>query len=216
MIKRIGMLVLASAALSGCAAKTVPLDVSQVENFGQRSLVSVNQPAPVFLPMRPSTGALGMVGAAMMLSEGQTYAEAYHVKDPTPSLEADLTRRLQARYRIAAGEPMTMADTDAKAGYPVANGTLYVDARTFSWGYAYFPFNWGRYTVRYGAWMQVIDGATSKVIAQHQCLEDSHKDGSTAPTLDELLADRSALLNAELEKLALVCAAQFEAAALAA
>lgn len=74
------------------------------------------------------------------------------------------------------------------------------------------PLNWGRYRVHYGAFIQLIDGANGGIVAQYHCSKESHKDAATAPTLAELLANRSALMNSALEDMAKTCVTEFEAA----
>lgn len=218
MSKQTLLIVASIAVLAGCASapKTIPFNPAGVGGMEHRTLVPVTQAAPGFMPLQPSRAAFGVLGAAAMIAESKTYAAEKHIVDPSSVIEVALTQRLQNQYHLKAGPPIDMTGAPAKAPYPAAPGTLYIDAKVYHWGYAYFPMSWARYQVQYNTIIHLIDGASGGAVAQYDCKKVSHTDAATAPSLDDLLADKSALMNSTLEDMARASVAEFEAAVLTA
>jgi len=218
MIQRFIIIAAAAASLAACAGapKTIAFDAAAMGPTGSRNLVPVTQQPPGFMPMHASRAGLGAIGAFAMIEEGKTYAQMYGIVDPATVVEGRLTEEMQRRFGYHPGERLNMTNAAAGASYPTAPGTLYVDIKTSNWGYVYFPTNWSRFRVQYAAVFHLVDGATNTVVGQYVCNKTSHPDAATAPSLDELLANRSALMNATLVELADTCAAEFRATVLGA
>ena len=215
MIQRFMMIAAVTATLGACAApKVIPFDAGAIGPAGSRTLVTVTQQPPGFMPMRASRAGFGAIGALAMIEEGKTYANENGIVDPATVVEGRLTEEMQRRFGYRPGERLSMVNAAPGAPYPTAPESLYVDIKTANWGYVYFPTNWARFRVQYMAVFHLVDGATSTVVGQYVCNKTSHPDAATAPSLDELLANRSALMNSTLVELANTCATEFSAAVL--
>ena len=87
-------------------------------------------------------------------------------------------------------------------------GADYVlDVQTLNWSFAYFPTNWTHYRVMYAARVRLIDATSKAVVAEAGC-RSVPSDDKDAPTYDQLLADKAALLKSHLAKAAAACADQ--------
>ncbi|GAA0653804.1 hypothetical protein [Brevundimonas lenta] len=211
MNHRFVAIAVSALALSACAGpKTIPLDASHLA-VQERALVPVTQEAPIFMPMRASRAGFGMVGALAMIKEGETYAVENGIVDPSAELEARIQARMQEKFGARLGQRLDFTGAPAGTPYPVDAGSLYVDAKVYGWGYSYFPTDWTHFRVNYGVMIHLVDGAAGTVIGQYNCNKYSHTDSKTAPTLDQLLENNSALMNSTLKSMAEACAAEFDA-----
>jgi hypothetical protein len=86
--------------------------------------------------------------------------------------------------------------------------------RTINWMFAYFPTAWTRYRVMYSARLRLIDVKRSQVIAEGSCSRIP-EETPNAPTFDQLVADKAALLKRELAVAAEHCARVFGTGTLA-
>ncbi|RZJ28010.1 MAG: hypothetical protein EON85_09960 [Brevundimonas sp.] len=216
MIQRIIMIAAAAASLAACASanKTIAFDAAAVGPAEGRALVPVTQQPPGFMPMRASRAGFAMAGAFVMIAEGKTFAQENGIVNPATAIEDRLTAGMRERYGYRAGERLDMTGAVDGAPYPTAPGALYVDVKTTNWGFSYLPTNWARYRVNYMSVFQLVDGATNTVVGQYVCNKTSHPDGATAPSLEALLANGSALMNSTFAELANACAGEFNAAVL--
>lgn len=203
---------MALGMLSACASAppTIALDSTQLSAFHGRSVVGVTQAPPPLTPMRASSAAFGMLGGLAMASAAQSYAREHHVVDPATAIEDSLNATLVRDHQMIQGERLDVSAVTEEMDYPVRPEALYVDMKTYYWTQAYFAGNWGRFQLFYNALLQVIDGANGEPIAQYNCQKKSHESADNAPTLEELEANDSALMNQLLLEMANACRTEFE------
>lgn len=217
MKSKIVVLAAAACVLAGCATSVETLSATGevMSAYGDRTLVAVTQRAPDMVPVRASSAAFGALGGLAMASAGRTYASEHGVVDPAAHIETQLTALLQSRYGIQnVGERLDFSSVTERLDYPVNAGVLYVDAKTYMWMQRYFSSNWGRFRIDYNTLIQIIDGSTGRAIAQYDCRKTTPETPDGAPTLAELEADDSALMNQMLVQMADECLAEFIATSL--
>ena len=211
----------AAAALSlvvtACASapEIIKLAPEDGATLAGRALVGVAQKAPGFTPFEPAGAAFGALGGLAMAAAAEKFAQEHDIADPAPLIEERLKATLTQKYKSTAGETLDLMTAKDGTPYPKRDGVLFVDAKTTWWQYVYFPLDWGRFKIQYNALIQLVDGPSSKVVGQYFCVKESHTESGTAPTKDQLLANKSALANELLQKLAGECAAEFETNVLA-
>ncbi len=202
-----------SFALAACAtAPPVHLTPLEAPLFSGRSVQLISHRRPDFLPTRPSNAAFGMLGALAAISEGQGYPESHHLVDPSARLEQRLANDLHDRFGVEVqAQPLDMTTARAGTPYPRANNTVYVDAQSIGWGFSYFSLNWVRFRVSYAVRLMVVDASTGQVIQGENCGKVSHTSADNAPSLDQLVANDSQVMNSLIESMADACLQEFEA-----
>lgn len=208
MIRSVAAVAASCLVATACASapQTIKLAPESVSLAG-KSLVSVDQDVPGFTPFEPAGAAFGAIGGLMMASAAATFAQQNGIVDPAPIIEESVKTKLASQYSTLSGDTLNLKGAKEGTPYPKRDGVLFVDAKTTYWQYVYFPMDWGRFKVQYNALVQLVDGESSKVLGQHFCVKESHTDSKSAPTKDQLLANRSELLNTLLVQMAQSCAA---------
>lgn len=216
-MKRFVAAIAASSLLAACASAvpTIRFAPDASSAATGKTLVSVDQDAPGFTPFEAAGAAFGAIGGLAMASAASTFAQQNGIVDPAPAIEARLKAKLAQTYSATSGETVSMKGVKEATPYPKREGVLFVDAKTYFWQYIYFSFDWGHYAVQYNVLIQLVDGGTGKVLGQYDCKKKSHEDPKGAPTKEELLANKSELLNKLLTTMADACASEFEAEVLA-
>lgn len=201
-----------SLLVSGCvsAPETIKMTPDDGATLTGRALVGVAQKAPGFTPFEPAGAAFGAIGGLAMAAAAEKFAQEHNIADPAPLIEERLKATLAQKYQSNVGETLDLMTAKDGTPYPKRDGVVFVDAKTTFWQYVYFPLDWGRFKIQYTALVQLVDGPSSKVVGQYFCVKESHTDSATAPTKDQLLANKSALANELLQKMAGECATEFE------
>lgn len=204
--------VVLSLLVSGCvsAPETIKMTPDDGATLTGRALVGVAQKAPGFTPFEPAGAAFGAIGGLAMAAAAEKFAQEHNIADPAPLIEERLKATLAQKYQSNVGETLDLMTAKDGTPYPKRDGVVFVDAKTTFWQYVYFPLDWGRFKIQYTALVQLVDGPSSKVVGQYFCVKESHTDSATAPTKDQLLANKSALANELLQKMAGECATEFE------
>ena len=161
--------------------------------------------------MKASPARTARLSVRRVAAAAEKFAQEHDIADPAPLIEERLKATLIQKYNSTAGETLDLMTAKDGTPYPKRDGVLFVDAKTTWWQYVYFPLDWGRFKVQYNAIVQLVDGESSKVVGQHFCAKESHTESKDAPTKDELLANKSELLNKLLVKMAEICSAEFNA-----
>lgn len=208
--------VVLSLLVSGCvsAPETIKMTPDDGATLTGRALVGVAQKAPGFTPFEPAGAAFGAFGGLAMAAAAEKFAQEHNIADPAPLIEERLKATLAQKYQSNVGETLDLMTAKDGTPYPKRDGVVFVDAKTTFWQYVYFPLDWGRFKIQYTALVQLVDGPSSKVVGQYFCVKESHTDSASAPTKDQLLANKSALANELLQKMAGECATEFEKNAL--
>jgi hypothetical protein len=223
VMARLTILVVAAAALlGGCVSvQQIPLTATGGTALKDREIALGVREKPDFAAMRSSTMALGavaggLIGGAIMISAGNRLVAENQIEDPALSIQRAVSANLEQAYQArATARSAKLTDDDvAQAARQNAGADLIVDVRTINWSFAYFPTAWTRYRVIYSARLRLIDVKRSQVIAEGLCsrVPDERPD---APTYEQLVADKAALLKRELNLAAEHCVRTFSTETLA-
>jgi hypothetical protein len=205
--------ILSSAALTGCVS-VQPKSISQDGAAGLRgkTIVVDTYDSPSFTAMTPAKAALGILGAGLMVSAGNSFIRDNQIADPAVAIGTGLAQELAAKYAVvvkpsANTKPVGTADIDAiVAQYP--DSDLIMDSRTLTWEYTYFPDHWGTYRLIYTAKIRLIDVHSKTVLAEGLCKQvpDYSPD---LPDYDTLTGNGGAWAKAKLKTYADTCVSEF-------
>jgi hypothetical protein len=163
---------------------------------------------PDFGEMTPAKATFGLIGAALMISEGNKTVANNHIADPADAIaEALLSAMQSAQGMQIAASPVRIDNEDPARIAALAKGKArYVlDVRTLMWQMGYFPTDWTHYRVIYTAKARLIDVDAGSVVAEAFC-KQIPESNTGAPTFDDLLALNAARLKAANAAYAQACA----------
>lgn len=213
MLKHVvaALLVLLSSAC--VSTKNMKADAAALKAGDYRTYTISNREKPSFAAMTAGKAAIGgMIGAAAMIAAGNTIVRENEVPDPAVYIGQTLSETLARNLEL---QPAETQGKVAKTGKPgelaklYANSGLLIDVQTVNWSFVYFPMDWNNYRVIYSAKLRLIDTRNGKVMGEGFCSRVP-EDKANAPTRDQLLADKAAVLKAELQKAAEHCVTQFQ------
>lgn len=221
MIKMIKKLALFSLVLfmAGCAGtKTVPLSPDAAPLMQGRSISGAfADEKPGFAAMTADKAMFGALGAVAMISAGNKIIQENSVEDPAARIYESLAPVLAEQYSLQLIDDNSIRTSSVKLDDLAANvndARLLLDVRTIGWNMVYFPTVWNKYKIGYSAKMRLIDTSTREVLAESVCSKTSTEESDNAPTYDELLADKAALLKAQIVTAADQCIDEFKATTL--
>jgi hypothetical protein len=209
----------ASAVLTGCIS-VQPKSISHDDAAalrGKTIVVDTYEP-PSFSAMTPGKAAFGLIGAALMISEGNSFIHDNQIADPAVVIGTGLAQTLAAKYAVVVkptgdAKPLTTDAIEAiTAQYPDTD--LILDSHTTNWMYTYFPNHWGTYRLIYAAKIRLIDARSKTVLAEGMCkqMQDYSPD---SPDYDTLTGNGGAWVKAKLGSYADACVNAFSASSLA-
>lgn len=208
----------AGLTLSGCATyQTHPITQDGTKALRGQSVAVTSRKVPDFTAMTPTKAAFGLLGAAAMISDGNSIVANNKVQDPANAIASSLSTALSAAYATTVVPTAVATDKDDAPTIAAAAdaSTRYVlDVQTVNWNFVYFPTAWGSYRVIYVARARLIDVQSKTVAAEGVCkrVPEETKD---APSYDDLVKDNAARLKAELTLAAEVCVKSLKAEMLA-
>ena len=197
-------------ALGGCASvKPVQAPADAVDALKGQPLTSVTYVKPDFSAITYGRAAIGgLIGGAVMVSEGNAVVKENDIQDPALRIEPKLTAlvadRLKASGSIKMADRATKLDDEASLSKDAGHKGMVLDVETINWMFVYFPLDWSHYRVMYVARARLIDANTGKRIAQAPCEYKSAD--AMPPTYDQLTDNKAALLKTMLEAAANSCA----------
>ena len=149
--------------------------------------------------MTAGKAAFALVGAALMIKEGNAIINDNDVPDPAVAIRDALAKHLAETRNMSVAPALNVNTDDAQQLVAAANGSAkYVlDVQTTGWMFAYFPTDWTHYRVMHGAQARLIDVDSKKVIAAGSCAR-MPESNTNAPTYDELVNNKAAGLKKEL------------------
>ena len=205
------MVLLAGAfALGGCVSvRPVQAPVDAVDALKGQPLTTVTYVKPDFAAMTYGRAAIGgLIGGAVMVSEGNAVVKDNEIPDPAlriePKLSALVSERLAASGVTRIADRAAKLDDEDSLSRDAGHKGVILDIESINWMFVYFPFDWSHYRVMYTARARLIDANTGKRIAQAPCQYKS--DDKTPPTYDEMLDNKAALLKTMLATAADSCA----------
>ena len=205
---RVSLAVAFALSLGACAtANHTPISPESLARLQGKSVQATQYAQPDFAAFTAGKAAFALVGAAMMISEGNEIVKENQIPDPAREISAGLQSRLSAGKGT---KPLPNSKTSAQGADVAAivatnSGSDYIlDVRTMSWMFNYYPADWAHYRVTYSAKVRLIDAATKSVVAESACTT-VQGDDKNPPSKDQLLDNKAALLKSYLSKAATTC-----------
>lgn len=199
----------AAMLLTGCVSTaTKTIDVRAASAIRNQSVVHTARDMPDFGEMTPAKATFGLIGAAMMISEGNKTVMMNQIADPAVAISDSLLHAMQASQGVqVVTSPVRIDSEDPARIAELAKGRarFVLDVRTLMWQMMYFPTDWTHYRVVYTAKARLIDVDAKNVVAEAFC-KQLPESNAGAPTFDELLALNAARLKATNVANAQACA----------
>lgn len=209
--------VAAALILPGCVSvQQVPMNASSADALKEKEIALSERAKPDFAATTPARGTFGMIGAAVMVSEGNKLIREHGIEDPAHYIGKALVADLQSRYDMRLSpKAVPTAGDEVKDVVKNADGAdLVLDVRTINWSFSYFPTAWGKYRVMYSARVRLVDAKNGTLLAEGGCARvPTQTDG--APSYGELMANAAARLKEELRIAAEHCVSEFKSKTLA-
>lgn len=195
-------------SLAGCTTiRNQPIDQKASEAIkGQTVTYAKRDAKPDFVAMTAGKAAFALVGAALMISEGNQIISSNDVPDPAVSIASELAQALEGTHQVKVMSAVTVNGDAADLSASTAGAKYVIDVETINWLFAYFPTDWTHYRVLYTGKARLIDTSTKQVVAEGACSRNPEQ-AAGAPTYDELLADNAKRLKSELATAASECVA---------
>lgn len=196
--------------LSACTTlHRTPIAPEVTKSFQPGARVIVTRyPIPSFSALTPGKAVFGLIGAALVISEGNAIVKENQIPDPAIVISEAVRKGMVDKYQMKAIPALTtiLSDDNIDAIIKIHSGSDFVvDVKTINWGYGYMPVNWDSYQVRYVARARLIDVKNSRVVAEDFCARSS-KELSEAVSYQKLTENRSQFLRAKLSGYADSCA----------
>lgn len=205
------VLTLVVTFLSACAPAPIKLTTDTAQSLKGAHVQVVHFDAADFAIFTTTNATFGPIGMVTAVSEGNAMVREDGIDDPSAYIGHSLAERLGKTYQFSGitdlPQPHSTKDDDPAYASSVAHDGLVIDVRSYMWSFIYFPTHWGKYQPLYSARARIIDAKTGVVVGQQICqIKDS--DSDTAPTYDELVADKGAILKEQIRKAADACVTQ--------
>jgi hypothetical protein len=183
-----------------------PLSKDSSQALQGKAIVRTEYATPDFAAMTPGKAAFAILGAALMISEGNSIVKDNEIPDPAVVISKDLAKRLESARSVKIVEKPVSAKADDVSALVASGqvGDYVLDVKTLNWMFGYYPTNWSGYRVMYTARLRLIDTKTSAVVAETACKSTQGND-ATPPSKDQLLENKAALLKELLGKAAVEC-----------
>lgn len=195
--------------LTGCVSTTKKtIDAQALSAVRNQSVAHTARDMPDFGEMTPAKATFGLIGAALMISEGNKTVATNQIADPAVAIAGALLNAMQSSQGVQlVAAPLRIDSEDPARIAELAKGkSRYVlDVRTLMWQMMYFPTDWTHYQVLYTAKARLIDVENKNVVAEAFC-KQAPESNAGAPTFDELLALNAARLKATNAAHAQACA----------
>lgn len=213
-MKKVLLVIVATGLISGCASvNRVPIPVATSAELKGQTVALTQRPLPDFAATTPGRAVFGLVGAALMVSDGNSIIAKNKVADPADAIASSLVMALEeTRGAKSIVQRVAVKGSGASDISAAANGAarFVIDVQTINWSFIYFPTDWTHYKVMYLAKARLIDTSTSTAVAEGVCGR-SPQASAGAPTYDELLANEASFLKKELALAVEECAKALKA-----
>ncbi|CAB3878337.1 hypothetical protein [Achromobacter piechaudii] len=193
--------------LGACTTvKHAPISEDSLNTLEGKSIVSSRYGQPDFTAYTAGKAAFAMLGAAAMVSEGNTIVQENGIEDTAIAISAGLQSKLASLKNTKPVNASGVAANDEVATVIAASqgGDFVLDVKTLTWMFNYYPTDWAHYRVSYVARLRLIDAATKAVVAESAC-SGVQGDDKNPPTKEQLLENGAGLLKGYLGKLGEAC-----------
>lgn len=212
-MKKVAILVTSFTILSGCVS-TKNLQISQqtLKQLNPNNVALTTREKPNFSAITAGKAMFALVGAAAMIAAGNEIVEKNNIEDPASYIQSELAKELSKSYGFTINETNSKSvktSNGAEIAKDFPESDLVLDVETINWSFAYFPTDWDNYRVIYSAKLRLIDTKSKSIIAEGFCARVP-EEGETAPSHEELLANKAERLKQELKIAASNCIGEFK------
>jgi len=197
-------------SLEACVStRTTGVSTDSASAMHGKSIAISQRAKPDFSAMTAGKAMFGLLGAAAMISAGNTIVVDNNIEDPAPFVADQLRQAVENKYGLvtAAGTGPLADTTDTrKLASLYAAGDFVLDVQTVNWSFVYRP-NLTHYRVLYSVKVRLIETRRAKLLAEAFCYRKDDDD-KNPPTHEELLANQAALLKTRLHDHAAECAGE--------
>jgi hypothetical protein len=213
-VKKVVLLIGLFAMLSGCVStKNIKISEADFKLLNPNQLAMTTRDKPDFAAMTAGKAMFAMLGAAAMISAGNDIVKENDIDDPARYIQAELAKALNINYGFALSESAAVkvkTDKPAKITAAFADSDLVLDLETINWSFAYFPTDWDNYRVIYSVKLRLFNTKTNSIVAEGFCSRVPEED-DTAPSYEELLANKAERIKQELKIAADKCISELSA-----
>lgn len=202
MFKKLLFTAILATGLTGCATVNhTPLSQEKSMELTEKTIVNANYPKADFSAFTAGKAALGPIGAAAMISEGNEITEQNEIPDPAVAIANKLSDNLVKARQMKQVLNSNIATEDNVSNLLKSfSGADYVlDVKTVNWMFNYYSSDWSHYKVTYTARLRLIESASEKVVAETLCTT-VQGDDENPPTQEQLLENKASLLKNYLDK----------------
>ncbi len=218
-----GLLLVMLLVAAGCGPATVSLDPVELARLRQRpEVVAVHYPPrlPFMVITRDTSKAEGVgglfgpigfgVGAAASVSAskelGARFISEYSLEDPVVKVKERVVSALQREASVPniRTAPVVEPTEEVAALRKTFGVATVIDFKTITWAVWFHKDDPLRYFIAYRARVRLVRLDGSKVTWEGEC-GFRGQDPRRAPTLDDLRAERGALLKSRFEEVAVAC-----------
>ncbi|SFH73080.1 hypothetical protein SAMN04515618_102190 [Collimonas sp. OK307] len=200
--------ILITASLAACTTVShTPLSQDGSVQLTGKKVVLTKYPTPDFSASTAGKAAFAVLGAIMMVAEGNEIVRTNGIEDPALKIGQGLATRLSEERgtTLVSNQNIVAASDDVQNLVSTYRGADYLlDVKTFAWMFLYFPSDWAHYRVIYSARIRLVDTSTKKVVAETLC-KTARGDAQNPVTKDQLLSNNASLLKTYLDKSASDC-----------
>ncbi|MCA1325400.1 hypothetical protein [Herbaspirillum sp. alder98] len=205
-------LTIATVLTTGCiTANKQALAPNNVAALKEQGVVATSrEKKPDFAAMTAGRATFGLIGAFVMISEGNTLVAENGITDPANEIAISLVNNLSNRYGTKSAVATIPVTGDDISNLSVAPAARYiVDVQTINWGFAYFPTNWTHYRIHYAVKAKLFDAQTKTLLAEGFCRRFP-EETPTSPGYDQMLADKAAMIKAAMAQWRDECTAELQ------
>ena len=200
--------------LQGCASQAVKLSNQDRIQLKKLKHVKAFHMRSGWPTLKTPLGVLASdltLGLSDDWTEGQKLVKKFKIKDPSMLVKREFIRQLNHKRKTAnfvmVRKPLAYEDREIETMKKKYKKGVVLQILPGTWQIWYYPFNWARYQMWYRASAQLVRLDDSKVLWSAAC-KANQDNSDSAPTLDELTANKSKVLYNWVNKSSAQCAKQ--------
>ena len=200
--------------LQGCAAPNVKLSSQdRIELKKLKSVKAFHMPTG-WPTLKTPLGVLAAdltFGLSNDWTEGQKLVKKFKIKNPSLAIKKAFVKRINSRKKSAnfvnVSKPLKYGEHEIENMQKKYKKGVVLQIIPGMWQIWYYPFNWGSYQMWFRASARLVRLDDAKVLWSSACVANQDTD-DPAPSLDELTADKSKVLQNWVKKSTSQCAKQ--------
>ncbi len=192
------ILILIACMFAGNAAakdKVLPLPETAAVQLQGKTLVVTRHKVPSYTAMTAGKASFGLLGAGLMIAEGNKIIKENEVPDPAALLEAQLAPAFAKHYGMQL-KPASVAMIDVEKPKQIAatqtDADYVLDIRSGGWVSAYYPTDWAKYWILYSVQIQLVNAKDGTLVSNMACNATTNKHPNS-PSKDQMLENKAQL-----------------------